>query len=160
MQKILDSRAFFLTFTGCRHLHDEINICERHPSVWDGGLQSRTAGGCEEGRTRALPQHMESMLLECSGWNLCPEWPGFGPAGLYALDRLVTIHAQNFTSFLQLAPGGTGYVPRDWGYQQVGHMVEKMGFVSRNTLQPYKHGFHGPSVKNIRFHVSLATTHQ
>lgn len=160
MQKILDSKAFFLMFIGCRHLYDEIDVCEPLPSVWDGGLQSPTAGGCEEGRARALSQHMETRLPECSRQSLCPEWPGSGPAGLYPLEPSGYGPCAEIHQLPTASTGGTGCVPWDWGYQQVGHTVEKKGSVWRNTWQPYKHGFHRPNKKNIRFHVSLATAHQ
>lgn len=116
-------------------------------------------GGCEEERARALSQHTRPCFRSVPGGVCVLSGQGLALLASIPLNRLVTVHARNFTSSLQLAPGGTGYVPRDWAYQQAGHTVEKKGSVWRNTLQPYKHGFHRPNRKNIRCHVSLATAH-
>lgn len=91
-------------------------------------------GGCEESRARALSQHTRPCFWSVPG-GVCV-LPGQGLALLASipLNRLVTVHARNFSS-LQLAPGGTGYIPRDRGYQQVVPLHITQCFTEYYTLK-------------------------
>lgn len=71
-------------------------------------------------RELALSKHIETMVLVCShrvgteGFGLlrlCPGWSGSNSAGFISLKCTVMAHIQNVTGSLQLAPGGTVYVP-------------------------------------------------
>lgn len=102
MQKILDSKAFFLMFIGCRHLYDEIDVCEPLPSVWDGGLQSPQQEAVRRAEHVLFPSTWRPGFQSVPGGVCVLSGQGLALLASIPLNRLVTVHAQKFTSSLQL----------------------------------------------------------